>query len=319
MPGGPPISAEDVKLTLANDYGIEELKSFRKITKGLGNDLYVIKTEKGMYTLKIAVRNNSERIHYEVDLLNHLRGLPTPRLVQTKEGKYLFRYKDHWGLIYPYLPGEEKEMFTDRMLREVGEALGKLHLQTQHFTSDVERTEFYNLSPQQVDEMLKIIGKTISNPKIQKAIPQLTRTLGFGPPKTQQGAIHIDLKPENVLFTDEELTGIVDFDNSYIGPLVLDLANTVMWFSSKEGEFDTSAAKTIFDGYASQRELPASEKESFCDTLHYAFLSHMVIDIYYLALGLLPEDYILWGIDNLLKTEQNLALRTNELKELLEV
>ncbi|PIR82998.1 hypothetical protein COU19_02955 [Candidatus Kaiserbacteria bacterium CG10_big_fil_rev_8_21_14_0_10_56_12] len=125
--------------------------------------------------------------------------------------------------------------------------------------------------------------------------------------------MHIDLKPENTLFVRGRLSGVVDFDNPYTGPLILDLANTLMWFCSSKGVFDVARARTICRAFVSKRIPTPAEKAALFDAYHYAVLSHVLMDIYleyskdYPSIRI-PESYMLWGVDNLLSAEQRFPL-----------
>lgn len=309
----PSVTKQELRTILAKHYDLGELLSYSKMKKGLANSLYRLHTTKGDFTLKIAIRNNPIRIRYEIDLLNHLYNLPTPRPIETKSGGHLFNHKGHKSFVYPFLLGRETKRFTGNMLREVGEFLGKLHLETIGFTSHIERMEFYNISPKNFKKIIKGSEK-LSDPKIQEALSYLeTNTLRYRLPYSlPKGAMHIDLKPENTLFVGGKLSGVVDFDNSYIGPLVLDLANTLMWFCSKDGRFDKSKAKAIYFGYQKVRKLTQQERRFFFEAFHWAPLTHMLIDIYFLALRKLPKNYILWGLNNLLETEKGFRFTKSE-------
>lgn len=294
---------------LAN-YNIGHLLKFQKIAKGFANQVYILKTSKGQFILKIIERNNPYRVRYEVDLLNHLKGLPTPRPIKTTKGEYLANFAtSNKAFIYHYLSGNQRTLFNKTMLRQVGRFLAKFHLQTKNFKSKIIRIEFYNITPRLLKRMIKVSGR-LKDDQVTEQLPYIKKNLlRYSLPKSlPQGAMHIDLKPENVLFKKGRITGVVDFDNSYIGPLVLDLANTMMWFCSKKGKFNISQALAIYRSYQQTRKLTKQEKRHFFEALHYAFLNHVLIDIYSQVYKKLSIAYVRWGIANLLETEKNLNL-----------
>jgi homoserine kinase type II len=319
----PTVSKIELEDHLHRHYDLGTLLAFEKMKKGLGNALYKVTTTKGKYTLKISIRNNPVRVKYEIHLLTHLYNLPTPQPIQTKSKGYLPNYKGHKSFIYPYLPGKQKRRFTDMMLSEIGTFLGELHLQTEGFKSPIKRIEFYNFHPKNFAEVIKdsLLAK---NQKIQNAVSYLKEsTLKYVLPKgLPEGAMHIDVKPENTLFNRGHLSGIVDFDNSYNGPLILDLAATLMWFCSEKGKFNFPRAKIIYNAYNRARKLRSSELKAFFKAFHYAFLSHVLADIYLnyskdFPEIELPESYMIWEIENLLETEKNLKISEREFLKLL--
>lgn len=313
------LKKKDIKKFFAN-YNVGEVLSYQRIKKGFANVVVGAKTTKGKYILKIVIRNNPfGRVRYEVDLLNFIKGLPTPNPIKAKNGQHLLNYnRTNKAFIYPYLSGRQLKRFNKSMLKQVGRFLGKLHLQTKNFKSSVKRMELYNIDQKYFREMIRVSRRKLKDKKIQKWIDYMEKNLirYLLPKSLPQGGMHIDYKPENVLFTNGKITGVIDFDNSYNGPLVLDLANTMMWFCSEKGKFDIKNALAIHQGYKQSRKITKQEKEYLFEALHFALLSHMLVDVYFLALDKLPLDYIKWGMVNLCETEKNLVLTKEEFKSI---
>src|SRR3990167_3306679 len=151
----PKVSKTELEDHILRNFDLGKIVSYKKLKKGLVNCLYHIKTTKGNFALKIAIRHNSNKINYEIDLLNSIKGLPVPKLLKTKNGKYFFNYKGHRTLVYPFLSGKEEREFTNKMLFEVGEFLGKLHLQTDGFKSSIKRTDFYGISSSNIKRVVE--------------------------------------------------------------------------------------------------------------------------------------------------------------------
>lgn len=301
------------------NYNVGQLLNYKKIKKGFANTIVDIQTTKGRYILKIVVRNNPYRIRYEVDLLNFIKGLPTPKPIKTRDNKYLINFnKINKAFIYKYLPGQQKDKFSKVMLRQVGRFLGKMHLQTKHFKSSIKRIKWYTISPKYFKKIIKACEK-IKSKKIRKWIFYIEKNLmRYKMPKLPQGAIQVDIKPENTLFVGDKLTGVVDFDNSYNGPLLLDLASTIMWFCSKEGKFDIIKAREIYLAYKKVRKITKLEREYFFETLHHTYLSHVLMNYYFLATGFCipPMGYLKWEMADFLETEKNLSIPKDKFKSI---
>lgn len=293
------------------NYPIGELVSFRRLTKGFANKLYHLKTTKGDYILKLAVRNNPYRVRYEMDLLNFIKNLPTPKLIKSRSGHYLKNLSGHKTMIYHYLSGAQKINFSPAMLKQVGEFLGKLHQQTKNFHSPVKRLEFYNISPTKFRSMINTT-KSVREQKIGQAIVYVEQNMPkyFLPKSLPQGAMHIDLKPENTLFNGQRLTGVVDFDNSYNGPLLLDLAKALVWFGTSQAKFVAKKAGLILAGYSKHIKLNRQEKNNLAKAIHLAFLNHFLVDAWLYAQKKMniPKHYVIWEIDNLIKAERNIKI-----------
>lgn len=309
-------------IAVLKKYGVRGVRSIERLKEGFANRLYQVTTKnQGSYVLKIVIRNNPKRVQYEVTLLNFLQDLPTPKPMLALDGTYLKDYGKNKVMLYPFLPGTQQQRFSKKMLYQIGEFLGKLHLQTRRFRSNTKRIEYYSLSPQGITHMKKQIAKSLQDKEILAANEYMAKHIPkhLLPPNLPSGAMHIDLKPENTLFLRGKLTGVVDFDNSYNGPLVLDLAKAMQWFATKNGTFYIKRARLIYQGYITQRKLSKLEEQWLFSAIHFSFLSHVFVDTYYLAkheMGL-PKRYIIWLIKNMIRAEKHFALDPETFKEML--
>lgn len=305
------------------NYDIGKLVSFKRVKKGFANRVFYLRTTQGEYILKIAVRNNpNNRFKYEVELLEHLkgRGLPVPEIIRSKKSKLFLRYQGHGAFVYKYLPGKQLEKFSSAMFREVGTLVAKIHLATARFKSSVKRMELYNVYPSLFKRQVALSRKT-KDKKILGAIDYFEQELPkyFLPKFLPKGAMHIDVKPENTLFKNGHLSGLVDFDNSYNGPLVFDLAHTLMWFCARNGKFDFTKTKTVYNAYNKIRRLTKTEKANMLRALHYSCLSHSFIDIYFqIHRKELSLAYVYWGIDNLLPAHKYLLKNEAKFKKIFD-
>ena len=105
------------------------------------------------------------------------------------------------------------------------------------------------------------------------------------------GPIHADVKPENVLFRRGKLSGVIDFDNAYRGPLLLDLAKSMVWFGLDRNHFSVKNARDIYRGYVSSQKLTMLEYKELYRMLKFAFASHLYVDFYMKAIGKIPASY----------------------------
>ncbi|MBU0612932.1 homoserine kinase [Patescibacteria group bacterium] len=303
------------------NYEIGSLVSIEHIKKGFANRVFYLKTTKGEYILKIVVRNNpNNRFKYELELLEHLKGkgLPIPEIVKARNNKLFLRHQDHATFIYKYLPGKQLSRFSVSMYKQLGIFLGRLHNETTKFKSLVNRMQLYNISPTTFKRQATLSRKT-NDAKLLNAIGYIEKNMltYLLPPSLPEGAMHIDVKPENILFKNGQLSGVVDFDNSYIGPLVFDLAHTLMWLCVKNGKFDLKKVKVVYDAYNEVRKLTKAEKDNMLKALHYSCLSHSFVDVYFkVHRKELKRDYVYWGIDNLLVAQKYLLRNKSKFKKI---
>jgi homoserine kinase type II len=81
------------------------------------------------------------------------------------------------------------------------------------------------------------------------------------PAQLPQGIIHADLFPDNVLFVNDRVSGIIDFYFACNDALAYDLAVTLnAWCFEPDGAFNVTKARALIAGYQSKRALEADEK-----------------------------------------------------------
>ena len=97
-------------------------------------------------------------------------------------------------------------------------------------------------------------------------------------PSTEAGEAvlcHNDFSPDNLLFENDTLTGIIDFDHAYAGDRYRDLAKSAVGFWMHQPDADWNVHEMVYEGYRSVAELdehfadnePAYRAESLAVTL----------------------------------------------------
>jgi len=312
-------------------YEIGELLEYKKIKSGFANAMIRLKATSGDYILKIVIRNNPYRINYEVDLLNFLKNLPLPKPIKAKDGKYLSDYGANKAFVYKFIPGKQVSKISNLVLKQVGELLAKFHMQSQHFKSKIKRFELYSVKcrfKEMINRSANAKNKIIED-NLDYVVKNLPRF--FLPDFLPKGAIHTDFKPENTIFQNNKIKGLVDFDNSYNGPLILDLAITIMWFCSA-GKINLRKALIIYRAYNKIRKFTKLEKEYFFETIHYAHVSVALICFYCYAVnyrGFVIKEkgfyitnmktfvpFMRWIMDNFLEAEKNFSISKEEFRKI---
>lgn len=301
------ISKAKLEQFLTN-YEVGDLLSYQQIELGLMNKIVLLETSAGKYVLKILIQNNSgNKLVYELDLLNYLVGLPTPKPITTKKSKYWTMFGTNKAFLMEYMAGVHKKEISNADLKNIGIFLGKMHNQTANFKSKIKRLETLSHSL----SSLKSIYKSCEVIKDRKIIDAIKYTqnqiVAYLPPKdVVMGAIHSDLKPENCLFKNNVLSGVVDFDNSYIAPLTIDLANTIIWFCTDKNNLNLKKAKILTNAYLGVRKLNKEENEYLPKAIHFVYLRNLLRGIEYFAMKKVEKDLVYWAIDNFLSAEQKL-------------
>ena len=92
-----------------------------------------------------------------------------------------------------------------------------------------------------------------------------------------KGAIHEDLGKRHVLFKNNEIKGLLDWDRSYSGPFILDLGQTIRgWCFNNWEKLDKKKLKSLVEGYENKRKLTPLEKNSLLNAIKFAFIERAI-------------------------------------------
>jgi homoserine kinase type II len=82
------------------------------------------------------------------------------------------------------------------------------------------------------------------------------------PRNLPEGAIHADLFPDNVLFVNDRISGIIDLYFACNDALAYDLAVALnAWCFESDGAFNITNARSLIAGYETRRALQSEERK----------------------------------------------------------
>jgi homoserine kinase type II len=318
-------SKENIAETFQDNYNLGVVKRIEPLKKGVANKLYKVETSEGEYVFKVAIRNTEdERVFHEVEFLNRLSDIPSPKPIKTKSGKFICLFQNFSAFAYPFLPGEAQEKLDASLRKQAGEALARIHLQSKNFSTPVSGSRirlwdipgYYSLETLH-ESIKKTAGESIRNAALYAY--EHIKEYYVDAAQLPAGSMHMDFKPENILCSDGRLTGIVDFDNSYIGPLALDLAYALLWFGKEDDGLKLSNMDEFLDGYQKIRPLTEAEKASLYPYIHFLCLAIILVNTHWLFDKHLPlpEAFTQWCVDAFLPAHKELLARKAEFNVML--
>jgi homoserine kinase type II len=308
------MTIEEIK----NYWPLEKILKIEKYNSGEINDSYKIKNVNGLFTLRIYKDKKIKNIKFEVFLLNKISHLPVPKIIKIPGKGYIFKIKDRYAIIYKYIKGKSLNKINYDQLGQVGKFLAKFHIAGKNFLYKAQRDKFYFLPINKIKKIQNFClnKKTKNNFILNKVVNDLSSLcLDNNLPK---GPIHVDIKPENVLFYRSKLSGVIDFDNSYIGPYVFDLAKSMVLFGSKNKKFEIKKSLKIIKNYIIYRKLNYIERRGLYKNIKFAFLSHIIIDFYMYNLGKRSKKYFNYIVKDFYKSYQNFNITENKFNNFID-
>lgn len=245
-------------------YNINNLKDYKGITEGVENTNYLIKTSEQDYILTIYEKRVDENdLPFFINLLSNLseNKFPCPKPIANKNNQKINKIKNKNAALVTFLSGQSKNKITSEECFEIGKITAQLHEITKKF--NVSRKN--NLS---IESWQNIFEKTIKQ-KIdldETIIKKTNNYLNFlkdnWPKNLPQGIIHADLFPDNIFFTNDKVSGIIDFYfacNDFFAYEIAICINSICF--DNNSTFNMTKAKNLIDGYSSVRTLSEDEKK----------------------------------------------------------
>jgi homoserine kinase type II len=245
-------------------YNINNFKDYKGITEGVENTNYLIKTSEQDYILTIYEKRVDENdLPFFIKLLSYLseNKFPCPKPIANKNNEKINRIKNKNAALVTFLNGQSKNKINSEECFEIGKITAKLHEITEKF--DINRKN--NLS---IENWESIFEKTIKQKiDLDESIIKKTKNyLNFlkdkWPKNLPQGIIHADLFPDNIFFTNNKVSGIIDFYfacNDFFAYEIAICINSLCF--DNNSTFNMTKAKNLIDGYTSIRTLSEDEKK----------------------------------------------------------
>ncbi len=255
------VTAEDLYALLGR-YDIGSLTAFKGIAEGVENSNFFLGTGSGQFILTVyEKRVSAEDLPFFLGLMEHLAqcGVRCPTPVHDREGRVLQRLAGKPSAIVTFLPGYSLQKPKPAHCRAVGAVLAALH--EAGLTFPLKRENALSLSGW--NKLFASVGGAAD--KIAPGMPaQLERALDAlsekWPDDLPRGVVHADLFPDNVLFLNDAVSGVIDFYFACNDLLAYDLAICMnAWCFELDGAFNVTKAKALFNGYNSVRRLEPEE------------------------------------------------------------
>jgi len=255
------ISKENLN-TFLEDYNLKEVQSFEGINEGIQNTNYKIKIDSKDFILTIYENiNRIDDLDFFLSLMNYLssKGIKCPIPIENSKSNYVGEIKSKPAALLTFLEGKSTLNIKKDHTFEVGKVLAEMHLNTKDFPLE-------KINDLSVDGWEKLLIKNKN--KIDKFEKNLYKKIEDKiiiirkkwPKDLPSGVIHADLFPDNVLFRDGKVSGLIDFYFSCNDYFVYDLCICInAWCFNYKNEFQIDLFQNLLKGYQSIRKLEEEE------------------------------------------------------------
>jgi len=246
---------------LSNDQKISSFESGKGHCINSKNFKITLSSGRKFY-LKMLSQYNKNIIG-KIELMDecYRAGIKAPEIVRNKEGQLFTIAENILFLLLNYYAGE-KCHFTVEEIFSAGENLACLNRKLSRIDDFFERDQLYNdLNEMEIEQIKQKI--TVKNWFIEKVsnlceeLPQLyfeiNKIVNSKEKKLQ--IVHIDYNLQNVLFNNNEVQVILDFDSLVTAPELQSVA-----FASDRFSKDEQGMMTFLEGYQKEKGSFSSEQ-----------------------------------------------------------
>lgn len=263
-------------------YDLGEIKKVEPLVTS-GNIAYVIKSDSGKYLLRLSPFGprwrSKEEIAAELELIDCLltHNFPVPKPITMKNGKRIIFWKNHFGYLREFFEGEFKSNPTLKEIKKFGKLMGCFHNLVQNYETKNKKEHIWDLeeTKKRFQQNKNIILKSNFKKKKEfvKRFDKEISLLNF-PKDLPSGTVHEDLGKRHVLWQEDKITGLIDFDRYYHGRLVLDLGQACRGWCFVNGwtRWDKKNFQALIAGYQSKRKLTRIEKKYLVDSIKFGIL-----------------------------------------------
>ncbi len=268
-------------------YDIGTVTSIQEFTRGSHRSpKVIIETDRGKFLFKRRAygKDNPARVAFthEIQATLWAHNFPLPQLIRTrKKNESMLMRNGRIYELFEFVEGGEYDE-SQEATSDAGRILGLYHKLLRNLRSEHKPPEGSYHGEKRIREA---ILKTVSSLPLGSRPPAktLTKTVRYlnetykecfrnsesiGIGNWEKQIVHGDWHPGNILFKDQRVRAVIDYDSARIQQKVIDLANGALQFSilgrggdllNSPGNLDEARFQGFIRGYNSVDEIPQRE------------------------------------------------------------
>jgi homoserine kinase type II len=275
-------------------YGLGKLKRYREMKGGWINFNYDIATDKGEYIIRIIGdklnKKKKNNLKLQFDIMNFLSkrkfDYEIPKPIKNTKNKYLLRinHKNIW--VYKKIQGRVLKNLKIVHIKEIAKAMAKYHNAIRYFKKKSKKFPFDILwLEKRYSQMKKVKPKNRLDKLMLKYLDFFKMNLlkvKYINLKENLLWVHSDIHKDNLIFKENKLVGIIDFDEDLrYAPRILDISlilKTSM-FKNKNSLVDWDKLNLFLKEYEKINKLSKKEKNEIF--LMLALYNSFMFEIFY--------------------------------------
>jgi homoserine kinase type II len=252
----------DELVAFLQHYSAGELRDYEGISDGIENTNYFVTTDQQQLVLTLFETHSFEEMGYFLDLMAHLsaHAIPSAAPLQDNDRHYLRMFKGKPAALVARLAGTSLDHPTDEQCAVLGTAMAQLHLAGRDFSEHRDNGRGHAWRMATADKiMAKLPAEEAELLASEKIFQQANRFDAL-----PGGVIHADLFRDNVLWSGDTLTGIIDFYYACTDAWLYDIAVAANdWCVEADGSFVSSRLNALVNAYHAERAITPVEHDAW--------------------------------------------------------
>ncbi|TNE61846.1 MAG: homoserine kinase [Alphaproteobacteria bacterium] len=264
-------------------YDVGTAISFKGIAEGVENSNYLLETTGGRFILTLyEKRANPADLPYFLNLMDVLAegGMPAPLPIHDRKGEALQELAGRPACLISFLSGVSVDHPSADQCASLGAVLADMHRIGEAFgerrANDLSLEGWKKLAAAteaRADEVEAGLAAVIRD--------EIAFLEARWPKGLPTGTIHADLFPDNILFTGNRITGVIDFYFACTDMLAYDIAVCInSWCFDSSHTFVPAKAKRLTEMYDAAKSLSAAEIEALPILCRGAALRFLLTRLY---------------------------------------
>lgn len=246
------------------------------------NKVFTLETDKNVnYILRISKRSVEEDILFELNWIENLakRDFPTTSIIKTKNGQFSFYYEGLVGVLFKFIDGYHVNITKQNKpdsayIEKASKLLAKLHNISTEFPLEYSRKRTILTELKRALDKKEKFEKFIEGGR--EFIDRVSKNVEWAQKdKCQPTFIINDFRSGNVIFKNEEIAALIDFDWSCMGPAIKDFALGIAEWSFPDGAEKPwdDIFELFLDSYNKESKVKFAENDYLYKWICFACLS----------------------------------------------
>jgi Ser/Thr protein kinase RdoA (MazF antagonist) len=267
------IDNDSIYLLIQKEYGLS-LHDFQPYYDGSDNMVYLLNTNEGKYIFRLSKKQEKvlESFAFEAVFTDFLssQNIQVPHIIRTLFGSVTVKYNGFDCCVFSFCNGNKLIFDKDNNINTTqayngGVALAKFHkASTTFYKTSINFKSEYRPTRRVEQELKRVItnekkiidnyeGETHQFVKDVKEMLQIYKRLNK---KQYPCIIHNDYRVQNLLFEEDNVSAILDFDWACVGKPLKDLGHALAEWSYPDGAVchDRKVFRSFLKGYMDTRQ-----------------------------------------------------------------